>query len=148
MEYVFFDTAALVKRYYEEEGTEKVDSIIGDPDTTVIITSLSILETVSAFRRKYNAGDIGEGEMNVLLSEFFREALHDFVILPVGETMHGDAFDRILEDDLRTLDSLQFAAARVSREELDSFRFVSADSDLVEVARKHGMDTINPEVAG
>ena len=99
MPYTFFDTSALVKRYYEEDGTDRVDTLIDDPETTVLITSLSILETVSAFRRKYNSGDITEHEMEALLVVFFREALTDFVILPVDETMHGDAFDLIVDDE-------------------------------------------------
>jgi predicted nucleic acid-binding protein len=144
MLYTFFDTSALVKRYYEEDGTDRVDTLIDNPETTVLITSLSILETVSAFRRKYNSGDITEHEMEALLVVFFREALTDFAILPVDETMHGDAFDLIVDDDLRTLDSLQLAAALTAHEELDPFQFVCADTDLVEVAETHGVQAINP----
>jgi predicted nucleic acid-binding protein len=58
MEYLFFDTSALVKRYYEEDGSENVDEPIEDEDSTVIITSLSIIEATSAFRRKHNRGEI------------------------------------------------------------------------------------------
>ena len=54
-ELLFFDTSALVKRYYEETGTDTVDELIED-NRTVVITSLTIIETVSAFRRKYNRG--------------------------------------------------------------------------------------------
>lgn len=53
MSLLFFDTSALVKRYSTEPGTEEVDALI-ESDDTVVISSLSIIETVSAFRRKYN----------------------------------------------------------------------------------------------
>ena len=53
MALLFFDTSALVKRYYEEPGTETVDTLI-EGDKTIVISSLSVVETVSAFRRKYN----------------------------------------------------------------------------------------------
>lgn len=53
----FFDTSALVKRYYEESGTDAVDSIIDDGGA-IVITSLSVIEAVSAFRRKQNTDDI------------------------------------------------------------------------------------------
>jgi len=39
MPYLFSDTAALVKRYYEEESTNRVDAVV-DEDTTVVTTSL------------------------------------------------------------------------------------------------------------
>jgi predicted nucleic acid-binding protein len=44
MEYLFFDISALVKRYHEEEGSEKVDEMIEDEETHVVITSLSVIE--------------------------------------------------------------------------------------------------------
>lgn len=83
MAILFFDTSALVKRYYEEPGTPKVDRLIEGEDT-VAISSLSIIETVSAFRRKYNREQITEAKMNQLLGKFFDEALTDFVILPTA----------------------------------------------------------------
>ena len=105
MELLFFDTSALVKRYYEEPGTESVDSLIED-DRTVIISSLAVIETLSAFRRKYNRDEIGLDDMNALLASFFREALDEFVIIPMDESIQQFSFDLILEEDLRTLDSL------------------------------------------
>jgi len=84
MEIRFFDTSALVKRYYEEAGTERVDRLV-EGDDAVVISSLAIIETVSAFRRKYNRGQIAEETTNQLLSLFFEEALEEFVILPGNE---------------------------------------------------------------
>lgn len=59
----FFDTSALVKRYYDEPGTAIVDELI-ESDASVVSSSLSIIETVSAFRRKYNRDEITEDAMN------------------------------------------------------------------------------------
>ncbi|HET7324949.1 MAG TPA: type II toxin-antitoxin system VapC family toxin, partial [Halococcus sp.] len=87
----FFDTSALVKRYYEEPGTEAVDSII-EGDATVVITSLSVIEAVSAFRRKQNTDDIPQTTVNGLIGAFFREALAEFVILPLHETLFERSF--------------------------------------------------------
>lgn len=75
----------------------------------------------SAFRRKHNRGDVTEGTMIDLVSAFFDEALDEFVILPMDEALFNWSFELILEDDLRTLDSLQLAAA-IS---LYSIQFVS-----------------------
>lgn len=143
MELLFFDTSALVKRYYEEPGTDIVDELI-EGDRTVVISSLAVIETVSAFRRKYNRDEIEAEDMNALLASFFREALDDFVIVPMDESIQQFSFDLILEDDLRTLDSLQLSAAlSISGEEIDAV-FVSADRDLVGVAEKHSLETVRP----
>lgn len=113
-------------------------------DDAVVISPLAIIETVSAFRRKYNRGQIAEETTNQLLSLFFEEALEEFVIVPMEESMLQFSFDLILEDDLRTLDSLQLSAAMSLDSGDDEVLFVSADSELVEVARRRGLDTLNP----
>jgi predicted nucleic acid-binding protein len=140
---LFFDTSALVKRYYEEPGTDRVDELIEGEDT-VVISSLSIIETVSAFRRKYNRGHLAEEHMNDLLSAFFQEALDDFVIVPMEDSVVGFSFDLVLEDDLRTLDSLQLSAALAVAESEDDVAFVSAATELTEIAARWELNAINP----
>ena len=140
----FFDTSALVKRYYSEKGTGAVDEIIETDQNRVVISSLSIIETVSAFRRKHNRGELSEEAMDGLLSSFFQEALEEFLILPLEESILQFSFELILEDDLRTLDSLQLSAAISIEPEIEDFRFVCADSDLVSIAQKRGLSTVNP----
>lgn len=143
MALLFFDTFALVKRYHEENGTKQVDQLIEGEDT-VVISSLSIIETISAFRRKYNRDQLTEDGMNSLLSEFFEEALNDFVIIPMEESVMTFSFDLVLEDDLRTLDSLQLSAALSLQTEDEEISFISADSQLVSIANQHDLNAINP----
>lgn len=69
---LFFDTSALVKRYADERGTQTVDQLIQIPENTVVITSLSVIEIASAFRRKYNRGKISEQKRDGLLTSFLR----------------------------------------------------------------------------
>ena len=140
----FFDTSALVKRYYSEKGTDAVDEIIETDQNCVVISSLSIIETVSAFRRKHNRGELSKEAMDGLLSSFFQEALEEFLILPLEESILQFSFELILEDDLRTLDSLQFSTAISIEPEIEDFRFVCTDSDLVSIAQKRGLSTVNP----
>jgi predicted nucleic acid-binding protein len=145
MEYLFFDTSALVKRYYEEDGSENVDELIEDEDSTVVITSLSIIEATSAFRRKYNQGEIEQDRMDQLLSTFFEEAIDEFVIVPIEESFMKYSFDLILTEDLRTLDSLQLSAALTVNQE--NLKFISADKKLNAVAEEQGLKTHNPQNA-
>lgn len=143
MDLLFFDTSALVKRYYEERGTQTVDNLVED-DRRVVISSLAVVETASAFRRKYNCGDVDENDVHRLLASFFREALNDFTVLPMEESIQAFSFDLILEDDLRTLDSLQLSAALSIQSEETDVVFVSADKDLVAVAESRGLNAVTP----
>ena len=141
---LFFDTSALVKRYADEAGTETVDQLIETTEDTVVITSLSVIEIASAFRRKYNRGEISERKRDGLLRSFFEEATERFVIIPVDEDCFESAFNLVLEDDLRTLDSLQLAAALGLPTPNTGTTFVCADEKLVGVAAQHGLSTRNP----
>jgi predicted nucleic acid-binding protein len=142
MDHLFFDTSALVKRYHEEEGTETVDSLIEEEQNQVVISSLSVIESASAFRRKHNSGELSQDRMNLLLSEFFEEALDEFGIVPLEEPVTEYSFDLILEEDLRTLDSLQLSTALSI--DNDGMVFVSADRNLNEVANRRGLRTLDP----
>ena len=145
MQNLFFDTSALVKRYYDEPGTEFVDSLVTDDDTKVVLTSIAVIETVSAFRRKYNRDGISDNLLDDLLASFFEKALSEFLILPTEESLLGNSFELVLEDDLRTLDSLQLSAALSVSENVEDFAFVGADKELVSVAESKGLETINPD---
>lgn len=145
MDYLFFDTSALVKRYYEEPGSEIVDSLVESEESTAVITSIAVIEAVSAFRRKQNRDDVSSELVTELVAAFFDEALADFLVLPTQEALFEHSFDLVLEDDLRTLDSLQLSAAIRLDNEVDEARFVCADEDLVSVAEKRGIETIVPD---
>lgn len=82
--------------------------------------------------------------MDGLIGAFFREALSEFVVLPLHETLFSRSFELILRDDLRTLDSLQLSAALTVDSTVDDLTFVCADTDLVTVADRRGPDTTNP----
>lgn len=141
---LFFDTSALVKRYYDEEGTEKIDELVESEDSQVVISSLSIIETTSAFKRKQNRGNISEEDVDQLLSSFFQEALDEFVIVPLEESSLQFSFDLVLKQDLRTLDSLQLSTATTVSQETDEFSFVCADSELASTGEANGLSVINP----
>jgi predicted nucleic acid-binding protein len=76
---------------------------------------------------------------------FFEEALDEFVVLPVDESFSGTALDLVPEADLRTLDSLQLAAALSISSDTSGPVFVCTDRDLVDVAARRGLETQNPE---
>jgi predicted nucleic acid-binding protein len=145
MPYYFFDTSALVKRYHDEVGTDTVDSVIEDEANTIVISSLAVIEATSEFRKRYNSGDLSEAGMRDLLTTFFDEALNDFVIVPMNDVALERAFDLVLRDDLRTLDSLQLSAALAFDADVEGCTFVCADLELIETAAEHELETVVPD---
>lgn len=145
---LFFDTSALVKRYATEEGTETVDELIDGTDQPIVMTTLSVIEMTSAVRRKQNVGKLTERQRDDLLIAFFREATEVFAVVPIDDAAFVEAFELVLEDDLRTLDALQLGTALDLAELAPEITFVCADENLVTVASQHGLPTIDPTAGG
>lgn len=141
---LFFDTSALVKRYHQEPGTERVDELVDNPETEVIISSLAIIETVPAFRRKFDRGDVDQAQMNDLIGAFYSEALEEFSVLSMDEGLHRFSFDLIVDDGLRTLDGLQLSTGLAVARTMDEVTFVTADDELASTAAKRGLVVEDP----
>jgi len=55
------------------------------------------------------------------------------------------AFDLVLREDLRTLDSLQLSAALAFDADVEGCTFVCADLELIETAAEHELETVVPD---
>ena len=86
---------------------------------------------------------LSKSDVDGLLTTFFRESLTDFTIVALNETRFERALDLVLADNLRTLDSLQLAAALDVAGDLQT-SFVCADRHLLTVAEAHGLEPIDP----
>lgn len=82
MKYRFCDTSALVKRYHEERGTGYIDRVFDSKDR-IVISSLTILETTSTFKKKKNEGKLSEEEFYSLLVNFFSDVVERFILLDI-----------------------------------------------------------------
>ncbi len=144
MKFYFLDTSAVVKRYHSEKGTETIDRIFAEDDRAIIISTISMTETVSALSKKKQEKTISKEDLKAALSRFFHDAIKDFLVLQIDDAHIKESIVLVLKRNLRTLDSLQLAVA-LGLKELNPV-FVCADKKLVSVAEKEGLKTINPEV--
>jgi len=144
MNFYFFDTSALVKRYHSEKGTEAIDRIFSEEDKAIVISSICITEIVSALNRKKEEKIISKEDLDAALSRFFHDAVKDFLILELDDGHIKDSIVLVLKRSLRTLDALQLAVA-IGLKDVNPV-FVCADKKLVSVAEKEGLKAINPEV--
>ncbi|MDP2663089.1 MAG: type II toxin-antitoxin system VapC family toxin [Dehalococcoidia bacterium] len=131
--FYFLDSSALVKRYHEERGTGAVDGIVGGA-APVVVSSLAILEVTAALTRKKNEGRISDDLYSGILGEVTRDFLERFVVLSLDDSLISGAIGLVTERGLRTLDSLQLAAALQAWQFAEELVFVSADRRLNEIA--------------
>jgi len=144
MKFYFIDTSALVKRYHSEKGTEVMDRIFSEEDKAIVISSICITEMVSAMNRKKEEKVISKEDLDAALSQFFHDAIKDFLILELDDGHIKDSIVLVLKRSLRTLDALQLAVA-IGLKELKPV-FVCSDKKLVSAAENEGIEAINPEV--
>ena len=133
MEIAYLDTSTLVKRYHEEEYSDIVDEIF--EKYSITISELSIVEFVSALRKKEDEGIIERRELYFVLSKF-HEDLADFIVLKFDSGVISKAVEFVLKYRLKTLDSLQLSFA-MKIKEYDPL-FVSFDRKLMNSAKSEG----------
>ncbi len=99
MAFYFFDTSDLVKRYHLERGSDRINTIFDEPDSTLIISELAIVELASALQRKRNRGEISVEAMNDALARFATDALRDLVVAGFRSGHIQRARDLVLDSD-------------------------------------------------
>ena len=58
----YFDSSALVKRYFKESGTSWVQTLCNDAGQTVAISEIGLVEIAAAFGGKLRGGFITQTE--------------------------------------------------------------------------------------
>jgi uncharacterized protein len=137
---LFFDSSALLKRYLNELGDEKVQKLFEEADK-VFISIITHLECASSFKRLLHTKFINEKEYQQLHIEITLD-------LPFFETIHFDedvksnALKIIEKYPMKALDTIQLASLVHVSNEIDSF--IVCDQKLKKYAIKEGFHIIDP----
>lgn len=133
MEIAFLDTNALVKRYHNEEYSDRVNKIF--EKYGIVISEPCLVELVSAINRKALEGVLNKDEVFVTLN-FFRKDLANFTILRFDAVVINSAINLVIEHNLKTLDALQLAFALKIKDY--NPHFISFDEKLNKAAKNEG----------
>lgn len=139
---LFVDTSALVKFYYPEPDSDRIETQLLRAER-IYITNLTVVEMASALSKKVRMGDIKKEQETVLWNTFLDDLQTGQVEMVVlNDRDYFKAADLIRElggkHGIKTLDSLQLAAAH----SLDHAQFLCSDKILAKVAAKIGIKTI------
>ncbi|HNV49191.1 MAG TPA: type II toxin-antitoxin system VapC family toxin [Spirochaetota bacterium] len=137
---LYIDTSALLKRYVSEEGSDRLDAIMGTADE-IVVSAITELELCSALRRLLANRVVNADGYRTVLNEFGTD-YPSFVCVPFDDVVADNAKALIDAHQLRTLDSIQLGAALAVRDEIDCF--VACDAKLATAARKAGLKVFNP----
>ena len=156
----FFDTSAVVKRYYFERGSTWVRAVCdSQPRPPIYLSALSRIEVISAPRRTGRNKQLHPSYVDTMINTFSRQiVLSDplrstpiYTIVPLSEAVIAAAatlcntYSGRDVDPIRTLDAIQLASALLTAPTMqDELVFVTADTHLGAVAQDEGFRVINP----
>jgi len=140
---IYFDSSALVKRYLKEAGPESVNAILLS-EKVIVTSKLAYPEILSAFMRKYRAGELARKSLRSVIDQFETDWNHFFII-----EFHDDLFSTIKaliqKYPLKGADTVHLSSAlwlkQTAREDV---KFVASDLNLIKAAESENLHVINP----
>ena len=136
----FIDTSALFKRYINETGTEKIDSLFNCTGL-FIISSLTIIEFISNLRRLADVDRIIDNNtFNAIRNVFLNDIAAGLLKVEAVSSLNiVTAADLIGKSYVTTIDSIILATAINLKENNENLSFVCSDLKLCNLAENMGM---------
>jgi predicted nucleic acid-binding protein len=153
MNYFYFDSSALVKRYAKEIGARLVGNLCQKEEVAIFISDITLAELGAAFARKLREREITEVEYTVMLGDLQDDYLYEYFKVPINFEVLNLAVSLARKRALRGYDAVQLACAvkvkeAVMTEEHEAkITFIVADKTLEKTARAEGFVTINPNTS-
>lgn len=140
MDYAYFDTSALIKRYVEELGRREVLALLRK--NRCVISAVLPVELRSALRRRVAEKTLDGRRVSSILKRFAADRPYWTVIEVSGDVLTA-AESLSGAHPLRALDSIHVASAKLfaDRTASQTFTFVSADAQQTSVAEALGLKT-------
>jgi len=140
MDYAYFDTSALIKRYVDELGRREVLDLLRK--NRGVISAVLPGEVRSALRRRVSDKTLDPKRVPTILKRFAADRLY-WTVIEVSSEVLAAAEMLTGAHPLRTLDSIHVASAKLfnDRTASQTFSFVSADANQTRVAETLGLKT-------
>jgi predicted nucleic acid-binding protein len=128
---IFLDTSSLIKLYFKEEGTSKLDQLfVENIITEIYISEITKVEFFSAIYKKLRTGDLQLANVNDIINAFTADE-HNYSIILIDREIVNFS-QKLIEKygvkGLRSLDAIQFASAYSVRNAID---FAISDDKLL-----------------
>ena len=140
---IYLDSSALVKRYIEEDGSDKVNALL-EERSVAAASRLTYPEILAAITRRHKAKEIETGAFERIKKAFKFDWL-SFVVVE----FHLDVFklidEIIIKHALKGADSVHLASALWLKKAMkQDVVFVASDLELIKAAKAEKLQTFNP----
>lgn len=126
---VFLDSSAIVKRYINEPGSEKLNELCAAA-SSVILSIITSVEVSSAFSRSKREKKITSSQLKLLKLEFSKD-LNAAEIVELYPRVISQSKQCLERTALRSLDAIQLASAIVAEVDL----FITSDERQIKAAK-------------
>ena len=140
MNYGYFDTSALIKRYVEELGRRDVLSLLRK--NQCVVSAILPLEVRSALRRRVADTTLDGKRVPSILKRLAADRAY-WMVIGVSDEVLATAESLTGAHPSRALDAIHVASARLfsNRAASQTFTFISADIQQTRVADALGLKT-------
>jgi len=145
----YFDSSALVKRYFAETGSDWVVARCQNPAALIATVEISRVEIAAAFAGKLRGNFITPTEYQQVRSELAADSQERYHLLQVTTERIDEAIELTARHKLRGYDAIHLACAlnlnqALLADQLPPLTFVTADLELLVAARAEALPTANP----
>lgn len=140
MDYAYFDTSALIKRYVEELGRREVLGLLRK--NRCVVSAVLPVEVRSALRRRMGEKTLDAKRVASILRRLAADRAY-WTVVEISTEVLATAESLSGEHPLRALDAIHVASAKLfgDRATAQTFTFVSADRQQTRVADALGIKT-------
>ena len=154
MHHFYFDASALVKRYAQEVGSDKVNFLFDNiPLDRLMCSVLGAVEVFWVCVRKKNDGRITVPDFAQAVVHLNREVIaedSDFTAILIHKSLIWASMDLIETHSLNSVDSIVLRSALEVATHLrkagDELVLVASDQRLLRAAQAEGILVFNPEI--
>jgi predicted nucleic acid-binding protein len=139
----FTDSSALVKRYRNEDGSQRVSELLENAEE-VLLARLGIVEVSSALVRRARSTQTPQKDLLLTLADF-DEDLSTSLSVELDESVMDHAVRLSRLHGLRGADAIQLSCALLAKRDRDQeIILLSSDAELNAAAAVEGLTVVNP----
>ena len=140
MDYGYFDTSALIKRYIEELGRREVLKLLRT--NNCVVSAVLPVEVRSALRRRVREKTLDAKRVPAILKRLAADRAF-WTVIEISREVLATAETLTAAHPLRALDAIHVASAKLfaTRISTANFTFVSADTQQITAAAALGINT-------
>jgi len=140
---IFFDSSALVKRYIEEKGSDKVHALLKE-GSIVVVSRLAYPEILAAITRRHKAGEIDTRPFE-RVKKAFKADWASFAVVEIHKEIFQFVDEVIAKHALKGADSIHLSTALwLKKATKKDVVLVASDIELLKAAKAEKLGVCNP----